>query len=732
MRRTPPFLLLFLVLAHPSQAEEMAAPALFPLLSPWSINGTWSNTVEEYALFGNHSSAPYRNPGVQYYSELSATALQQVSDYEKLSGRVSGVVSLSDYRSPYRGVVPEQFTLGWERGDARVPFRLEAGDAYASFSPRTLQTSLKGASLELQPDFGGAGKNSFVLVSGFRGGVYRGPEMNPGDDSYAGLSWVYEGAENSAYGLNGAYNHRERSFTKGQPETDQGVVSATGSREFPVGEHTLAVEGEIAGMYGSLADGLQAEQDRADIGSFVSVEGITRAPLSYSAAFERYGHDFAPAGGSAPRDQSETRGNLGWRFDDGLRLGARFVRTETALTTLNPTKNYTGGLRLSGPLLNDILTGLNASLDAAVTDSANETRSTSARQYVASADFNMPLDDDWNARLSFRGRHVKDRQASSVTQGREAGIGLDHRLDFGVVTGLISPAFSWNTDFGNGNTTTEYGPSLGASLNYGEHSVSLNHRMAYAEQVSSGSLTDVMTNNISAYYNWSHEVHNLRFSGDMYDREPFRPVGIQAYRFALTYTLSFDKPAGKTVAGGLPAADAAAMTELETAFAPLAVAMGSSTTEVENELVRLNLPKGSRIGDVLVVEAQALARMDARQRYFFLFKNRRLVKTALVIDVDQALSGRALERFYADARGEAIRYYGAPAVSYESDAVTDNWPDDLKNNALRRFVEWDVPQGKIRLGLPRRLDGVARFEIQSAASLPAPEQRSWSISEIVK
>lgn len=62
-----------------------------------------------------------------------------------MRGALSLLANTSDYRSDERGGVLERATLFWEKGDAGLPFRLEAGDFYAAQSPRTLQRGLKGA-----------------------------------------------------------------------------------------------------------------------------------------------------------------------------------------------------------------------------------------------------------------------------------------------------------------------------------------------------------------------------------------------------------------------------------------------------------------------------------------------------------------------------------------------------------------------------------------------------------
>jgi len=159
------------------------------VLDDWSVSGTNTIRLEEYAIAGDETSSIFPFEGFQPYDELSVRFARTDSPYDRWRGEFVGLLNESDYRSPNDGIVLERFNLTREKGDGSLPHRLEVGDYFGYFSYRTLQRTLKGGQIDLQPRGGWAGeRHSVQVLSGFVNPSYR--DLDPLEDYYNGASWL--------------------------------------------------------------------------------------------------------------------------------------------------------------------------------------------------------------------------------------------------------------------------------------------------------------------------------------------------------------------------------------------------------------------------------------------------------------------------------------------------------------------------------------------------------------
>ncbi len=148
------------LLPHLSQAEQ--------LMSDWHMYG--SNTLRGslYDANGPGAASPYPFEGEMFFNELNVYMNKQNSRYDTMRAEISGLLNFDDeYRATNNGVVPERMSFVRENGDAGTPYRFEAGDLFSYYSYLTLQRSLKGLQVELQPFADNAGRrHSFVFTTG--------------------------------------------------------------------------------------------------------------------------------------------------------------------------------------------------------------------------------------------------------------------------------------------------------------------------------------------------------------------------------------------------------------------------------------------------------------------------------------------------------------------------------------------------------------------------------------
>ena len=117
----------------------------------WSIEGYNTVRGDHYDIDGNALASPFAFDDWHGYDEFGITASRQFSPYKRFRASVNGVLNGSDYRNVDEGLVPERINFLYENGESSLPHRVEVGDYLAGISYRTLQRTLKGAAVEVQP-----------------------------------------------------------------------------------------------------------------------------------------------------------------------------------------------------------------------------------------------------------------------------------------------------------------------------------------------------------------------------------------------------------------------------------------------------------------------------------------------------------------------------------------------------------------------------------------------------
>jgi len=85
---------------------------------------------------------------------------------------------------------------------------------------------------------------------------------------------------------------------------------------------------------------------------------------------------------------------------------------------------------------------------------------------------------------------------------------------------------------------------------------------------------------------------------------------------------------------------------------------------------------------------------------------------------------------YEKIRSTLMDTYGRPSDFFERGTVTPRMLDDIRTGTFIRIMEWKRPQGTIRFGIPRRLDGKVRMELQFAEGFPPYGETLWSLEEV--
>ncbi len=716
-------------LAAAAGAPDGADPAR--LLDGWSLRGSNTVRLERYDTDGPPAASPYRFGGTHSYDELHLDLAREASPWDRWRIQASGLLDHSAYRSPERGVVPERLALTRERGDAPLPYRLEVGDYLGYFSYRTLQRSLKGAQLELQPPSAGPWRSSLVLLLGEDQPYWKKLQLR--DNLSAGLSWLAERPGQAAFGLNLVRNLRQADPGSGALRRVQTVLSAVTRLEARLGGAPLTVEGELAHLSGD-HDGLAGAtsgQDRSDNGLYLQVSGATGSPFTYRFRYERYGQDFRPAGAVITPDRRAFEAHVGYRLESGLALRARLLGYRDGLETANPTDTETRGFELSGPLLAGRVEGLSGRLDFFHQELGDLSRSVDLDTDNLALSLRKRLARGMTGRLDALYRSVDDDTgggASVIT--RELALGLDAPLAAAGWRATVSPELRLRAITGSASDGGELIPRLALVARRGRHRAGLDLSYHIQNRDRAGS-TDLATLEIGLRYGYTRGADTVGAELSRFDRNADPGADTDALRVSLFWTHAFDRPARAVVpsAAALPAAarPAPGGVGLLADLAP-----GVAIAEAERALRLAGIGGFSAAGPgVRVYEVRLLAEIERRQRLVVVEEAGAVERSALIIDLEATGTRESSEQIYERVRQGLRAAFGRPSSFFERGEFTVPLAAALDSGRFVRISEWDLPEGVLRLGIPRRLDRTARIEIQFARGFPEPQRSDWSL-EVVR
>jgi len=724
-----------------------------PVLPDWHFYGSNTTRYDDFNSSGDNTSSPYRFTGSQTYDELNLNIERHFTPYNRVTGQVTGLLfNESKYRSSFFGAVPERLNIKQENGDFLIPYRVEGGDFFAFQSFRTIQRSLKGVQLELQPDLGGGARHSISLFSGGGSPAWRSFQLE--DDWSNGVSWL---ADHPVYGrmsANLVFNHKKANQAAGLQSNQQYVYSLAYEKKgvlstlrWPWLAQRLTVEGELSRFIGDHADvnGAGSGQNRQGNGYFVQVSGspVALPALGYRVRYEAYEQDYRPNGGNIQPDRRSEEGHLSWRFAGGLTARTRIQNFHTAWQTNNPTDTNIYGVNLSGPLGFGRIDGLSGGIDAFEQDAESRDLTTNTVTKSLNANLSKSINRNVSARGGFFYSNTRDRTNAStgVTITRQYSAGLDFRLSAFGVTGTISPGIvARSSDTQGGMTNRDYNPTLNINARRGPHRLSLS----YSAQDQGRPQNDlgVVTRTIGGNYAYRQKDYTLGVEGNWYERNPDKVTTrrTDAWRVGAFLTLNFDKPVRTRPA---PSKHAAQPTMETSAPAPAAssstarfaldiasIKPGMRKDAVRNMIASTGLGAPTEQAGLLLWFARVMRDIDENQRLAVDVSDGAVARTALVIEFNDVGNSADAQHTFERVRQEMLEQYGQPDGFFDQGDFTPNLGVDVAANRFIRVMQWQREGGVLRFGIPRRNDGRLRMELQFARNFPSLQDSRWSMEEL--
>lgn len=698
----------------------------------WEISG--SNTLRHDNIHnsGNNAASPYPLGGGHTYNEFDLNFSRNYSPYTRVSGQFFGVINESDYRHPDEGFVPERMNFQVLSGETAIPMRLDAGDYFANISYRTLQRSLKGAQLELQPGTALLGaEHSLLFFSGTNQPYWRHADFS--EDRYEGASWLM-GGNWGQLSLNSVHNHFEG--LSGFTDQTQWVNSAAYATDFRLGTEKLELESELAWFSGDYGTGA-GMQGKSDLGIFAELQGRSRyfTAADYRLRYENYGAHYQPRGAIITPNRESQEAFLGWRFDSGVYAQGRIQLFEDNADQGDEQDSFITGLRLTGPLLGRWMPDVSGSLHAYAQEVETQSGSVNLELETISFSLAKPLNETWNGEVL--GFYQNQDNAANPSQDetiRQAGFRLNHNFDFQGFTGSVSPGLTIrDVDSANGDSV-EIHPLIDVNLYKDAHSFTASYSFLNQNRYGAATVVDVGTQTAGLHYSYQWDIHEIGLEAFWYDRDVQTLQNTENARIGLYWTVNFHKPQGSGQFSNARYAVA------ENAASPLAeTPLVADITLVENlalnQLASAQLLHPSleslggpvTIGRAHIFEAQLLEDFSERQRLALIEDSKGNVeKTVLMIESEGTGRPDRLAQTYARLRDSLIARYGTPDTVYEKGEFSNNLMQDVQTGQFVRVIEWHLPGSTLRFGLPRRTDGQMHFELQRAKSFSSPRNPNWS------
>jgi hypothetical protein len=318
---------------------------------------------------------------------------------------------------------------------------------------------------------------------------------------------------------------------------------------------------------------------------------------------------------------------------------------------------------------------------------------------------------------------------SNDNEVNQLSINADHALSFWNFQGSITPGFVVRKINNPASRAWEVNPTIALSLRSGQHSFDYN--LSWYDQrrlVNNG--VDVGTTTQSLNYRFTKQkyIFGIECSSGYRVPDPGRSTDYYKLGAFLTYYFEKQVTAAKPVKTDLAKADIPGPSPMSTDISFLTP--GLKINDVVETLKKNNIVKPLAEDGLLLYETRVIEEIELRQRLALIHQKDRLKKSAIIIDFSITDRPGDMMQAFQRIRSILLDKYGTPTNFYERGTVTANLLNDIRNGNFIRITEWSKPGGVIRFGMPRRLDGQIRMEIQFAEGFPPYGETLWSVEQV--
>ncbi len=634
----------------------IAASCLLPALAAAEWNaGTELTSRYEYAR--NHDATPvYPVSGSQAYIEARWRSSMRWSNYHSLDTRLLVYANDSDLRGD-GGLVLGNAAIEWQNGSTGLPWRLTVGDHFGRFSQRSLQQSLKGLALELQP----GSQHSIQFLSGVAGQEYA--DLDVDQRRYDGVSWLYSPFQSTRLGFNWVRYRDEAAASVSRARLEQDTHSIFLDSRFPWAGQQMALQLEWARAEGSVDPLTPTLSARGD-GRFAQLSG-RRGVFDYHLRFEDNDRDFRPAGGLAAPDRRNREARVGYKFGQAT-LEARWQSLETERST-NRFSTRLVGARLGLPFGGTAIDAYRQTLsDAAASRDGVFDSVRISSGFALSADFSLA------GGLVYQNND--DRISGRNMQNLELSLRANRRWQLAAGRATFAPGVVARRREDAGDRVDELGPSLGWHWSGRQHSLRMDY--SWLSQDATGLPNSGSTNqSLRLHYAFESESHRLAVNVEHQYRSPDELPALAGSRLTLTYSYL---PSSGHAAPGRPE--------------PLVLA-GLRIGDY------YDMSAGRPEGDWRVRDERVFAAIGFRQRLAVRLRDERVEEIVVLIDLPPEADAASVSTSLSEVRARIMRQLGAADISRGDTPIDAGWRSAFARGELVRVHDWVGKRAILRVGL---------------------------------
>jgi len=271
---------------------------------------------------------------------------------------------------------------------------------------------------------------------------------------------------------------------------------------------------------------------------------------------------------------------------------------------------------------------------------------------------------------------------------------------------------------------------LALNLSSAKHNLSLNYN-GFRQQAKYLDSMDMADDRLALEYTYQRHEHQFGLSAEYGERQPKPGLESHDYRAGIFWTWNFDNRNNNR-------ADIADRSALPVYFSNSRRAPsfntpglrldlrqlqpGMSRDEAEQILAAIQITHPQLQGKHATYNVRLLPGIAQHQQLILEYDGSWLRRSGLVVSFSNPNDPLRSEQEYQRLQQQLISFYGAPNNILERGRFSGT-----DGQLLRREMEWDTANAKIRLGIPQRIDGERRMEWVIAEKLPTLAYAGWGI-----
>ncbi len=626
-------------------------------------------------------NSPLNGVDSNHFGSANVHSEWLISPYKALSSQIDVSAQRSDLADPRDDIRVNRAAVEYENGAGESPYRAQAGDLYANFSPRILRRNLKGALLDIQP----IGGTSLQLLAGLNSSSW---DTAGYASRFTGASWLAETRGLGDFSFSYVFSE----------DSDHGSEQRTSSlgwfNSFGEKRHRIDWEAEILHQSNLGEDGkgiyLQSNAQLFD--------NLTRI----SVTAERYDQHFTPRGAALSPDQKRWFANLSQRVGDSyLNLD---MQSTSSLTSNSRDLSYSASysLNFDNGLIANLRTG----------ERIGSGFGSSTRSDSQSLQLNYALSANHSVSGGWQGVDSKTRFFSGKSHSRSSDWSLGSRSSgqFWGGQGYIAPTLVWRDLDSQTLDSREFSPAMSLGFRKNNHDLQLRYDGSFreADPVFTPATRRNKNRRFSFSYAYRHNNTDWRAEIGRFASHS-NLIGDQrenSVMLSVNHRFSIDNQGRSLVRTG--------SNEFEGVVDPV-LALGALIANGEYQLAQdiansFNPVSRQQQADRSVYSGYFIRNAETPQQLELHKNGRFLDEVHLTIDL-RGMDANRVHQLFETLHAYLHSRFGAPDTQQAAGDFDDNVYAAVSSGRLVRLMQWQLGTSELRFGLPPSGSGDLKLRI---------------------